>query len=353
MPVLLARASSESLLQPTMEGTLAAREADGLDIALVNNMPDTALESTERQFTALLEAAARDTVVRLHLFSIAEVPRSEAARAHLARSYSDVTEMWNAHLDGIIVTGTEPRTQSLCDEPYWAALAKLVDWAETNGIASVWSCLAAHAAVLHRDGVARSPLPDKCFGLFDCTRAVDHALTAGLPTRVRVAHSRWNELPEAALWAARYTVLTRSPVAGVDMFAKQGRSLALFFQGHPEYDGRALLREYRRDVGRYLRGERDTYPPLPLGYFDHAAATALSVFHGRAIRERHEDLIASFPDVTVSESSAPAPGSPAARVYANWLAHVAVQKAQKQSGTAAAMTPDRFVTATAAAEDVR
>ena len=29
-----------------------------------------------------------------------------------------------------------------------------------------------------------------------------------------------------------------------------------------------LLLEYRRDIGRFLRGERDTYPPMPQGYFD-------------------------------------------------------------------------------------
>ena len=49
---------------------------------------------------------------------------------------------------------------------------------------------------------------------------------------------------------------------------KQRESLFVFFQGHPEYDAVTLLLEYRRDVGRYLRRERDTYPPMPQGYFD-------------------------------------------------------------------------------------
>ena len=68
--------------------------------------------------------------------------------------------------------------------------------------------------------------------------------------------------------ACGYRILTRSAVAGVDMFVRQDKSFRLFFQGHPEYEATTLLREYRRDVGRYLRGERDDYPGLPLDYFD-------------------------------------------------------------------------------------
>src|SRR5262249_23635105 len=162
-------------------------------------------------------------------------------------------------------------------------------WAESNGIASVWSCLAAHAAVLHRDGIVRRALADKRFGLFDCVRVADHALMTDMPPRVRVAHSRWNELSEDPLRACGYTILTRSREEGVDTFLKHDKSLALFFQGHPEYDPRALLREYRRDVGRYLRGERETYPCEPHGYFDDEAKSTLAAFREQAMRERREE----------------------------------------------------------------
>ena len=36
-----------------------------VDIGLINNMPDAALDATERQFRALLTAAADNTAVRL------------------------------------------------------------------------------------------------------------------------------------------------------------------------------------------------------------------------------------------------------------------------------------------------
>ena len=55
-------------------------------IGLINNMPDSALQSTEAQFGGLLEAAAAGTEVRLRLSSFAELPRSAEALEHIARS---------------------------------------------------------------------------------------------------------------------------------------------------------------------------------------------------------------------------------------------------------------------------
>src|SRR5258708_1071627 len=77
--------------------------------------------------------------------------------------------------------------------------------------------------------------------------------------------SGWNDIPEDALRACGYRVLMRSEDAGVDTFVKQRQSLFVFLQGHPEYEAVTLLLEYRRDVARYLRSERDTYPPMPQG----------------------------------------------------------------------------------------
>ena len=55
--------------------------ANCITIGLVNNMPDAALEATERQFTDLLRAATPNAVVLLKLFAMPEVPRGEAVRA--------------------------------------------------------------------------------------------------------------------------------------------------------------------------------------------------------------------------------------------------------------------------------
>src|ERR1700761_6679082 len=245
-----------------------------ISIGLVNNMPDAALAATERQFTELIRAATPNTVVVLKLFAMPEVPRNESARRFLAERYRDIAALWETPLDGLIVTGTEPRAKKLSDEPYWDSLSRLVDWARDPTSSPIWSCLAAHAAVLHADGIERRPLEDKRCGVFDCRLAADYPMTEPFPEPLWVPHSRYNDLPEEALTACGYTILTRSKSAGVDTFAKQNGSFFLFFQGHPEYEADSLLREYRRDVARYLGRERERYPALPVGYFSEEAAAA-------------------------------------------------------------------------------
>src|SRR5581483_394092 len=124
-----------------------------LDIGLLNNMPDAALRATERQFIDLIAASAGDRIVRLHFLTLSEIARGEAESARLRAAYTDFRELRGHRLDGLIVTGCEPRAERLTDEPYWNSLADVVDWAEHNTISTIWSCLAAHAAVLHLDGI--------------------------------------------------------------------------------------------------------------------------------------------------------------------------------------------------------
>ena len=70
------------------------------------------------------------------------------------------------------------------------------------------------------------------------------------------------------LAACGYIVLTQSAEGGVDTFVKKKkRSLFVHFQGHPEYGAQTLLKEYRRDIKRFLRGERETYPSDAKGLF--------------------------------------------------------------------------------------
>jgi homoserine O-succinyltransferase len=97
------------------------------------------------------------------------------------------------------------------------------------------------------------------------------------------------------LTAAGYQILTRGPTAGVDTFVKSWRSLFVYLQGHPEYDGDALRREYRRDVMRFFEGTSETYPSIPAGIFDRSAEARLKTFAAKAQRDRHPALIEAFP----------------------------------------------------------
>src|SRR5271155_4124019 len=95
-----------------------ARRVDGVSLALVNNMPDAALEDTELQFFELLDIASGDVPVLLKLYSLAGVPRTDRGQRHLNSFYFGIDDLWNSQFDGIIMTGTEPRCPDLREEPY-------------------------------------------------------------------------------------------------------------------------------------------------------------------------------------------------------------------------------------------
>jgi homoserine O-succinyltransferase len=321
------------LIDMAQSGSAAdLRGRNCLTIGLVNNMPDAACEATERQFLNLLRAATGDQVVRLEMFSIAEIRRANEMRPGVAGRYRDAAELWDASVDALIVTGTEPRAADLKDELYWPTLAKLVDWARSNTISTIWSCLAAHAAVLHADGIERRPVGGKLSGVFACEATGCHQLLANIASPIQMPHSRLNDLPERALVSCDYRILTHSQEAGVDTFIKDdGRSsLFVYFQGHPEYDAASLLREYRRDVSRFLRGECDRYPALPQHYLHPEAGLIAEQFRARAVADRRPDLISEFPADPIRAGVTHTWRPSATSLYENWMNHLKERKATRR-----------------------
>jgi homoserine O-succinyltransferase/O-acetyltransferase len=301
-------------------GELGSGVVDHLVIGLVNNMPDGALRATERQFRGLLQAASHDVSTSLRYFSLPGVPRSPQAQTYIHQCYENIDQLWLGQLDALIVTGTEPRTPVLQDEPYWPALTDLVDHVNQYAIPTIWSCLAAHAAVLCTDGIHRRQLRDKLCGVFECQRVGDHEVLADGPLRWCVPHSRQNELPEEELLSKGYLVLSRSPQVGADIFVREDSALFIFLQGHPEYDPEALFLEYRRDVRRFLMGERSNYPAMPVGYFDSDTAAALTAFQAQAINRRSSKAFQQLPEMPTGSEWAWR--GLAIRLYSNWLSYI-------------------------------
>ena len=299
--------------------------AECVNLGLLNNMPDAALEDTERQFFDLLDRASGDVLVVLKLYSLTGVPRTDRGQRRINDLYLGLDELWNSRIDALIVTGTEPRQPDLRQEPYWPAMANVLDWAERNTVSTVLSCLAAHAGVLHSDGIPRHRLSDKQFGVFDFAKTSDHQLVNGAE-RVRFPHSRWNEVQADALNACGYTVLTQSSQGGVDSFVKKKKqSLFVHFQGHPEYRAETLLKEYRRDIKRFLRRERESYPTMPHGYFDITAAKLLTEFQQTALADPREERLMSIPE-TIVQTLQNTWQSSATCIYRNWLQYVLTRK---------------------------
>jgi homoserine O-succinyltransferase/O-acetyltransferase len=304
----------------------SADSRESIVVGLVNNMPDSGLRSTERQFRELLATAAKGRAIVLRLFSLPEIRRGEAGQAYVRDHHEPIDRLWTGDIDGLIVTGTEPQTASLLDEPIWPSLVNLISWAQANTISTVWSCLAAHAACLCLDSVSRQQLSKKLTGVFDCRKVDNHALVADTPIHWRIPHSRYNELSEAALAARGYRILAVSREAGVDMFIRPGRSLFVFFQGHPEYDAGALAREYRRDVNRFADGTAPDYPPLPRHYFDAPAEAMLARLRDRLMVSTAADrptLLSALQSMTDLHSDW---HTPAVQIYVNWLSYLARHK---------------------------
>jgi homoserine O-succinyltransferase len=249
------------------------------EIALVNNMPDAALAATEAKFARLVRAGAKGRPIRWRRYTLPGHERSDKARRYLSRSHETIDALYRRGADGLIVTGCEPRAESLEQEPYWPHMQRLVDWARDNTRSTIWSCLAAHAAVWRVAGVPRRRSPRKISGVYRFHQSAD--LWSSERAGRLVPHSRYNGLDKETLIRRGFTVSGFREEIGVDMFWRREPSLFLFLQGHPEYDADTLAREYRRDIQRFLEGARADYPRQPENMFEPELSLRLEEMRGR------------------------------------------------------------------------
>lgn len=347
MPVRLdaRRSSRDRKRSTTGHGPVSAQRpgqrSQSITIGLVNNMPEAAFHATERQFISLLDSASEGIPIYLSLYVLPGAASPAVSASREGNGYSSVETLWEAHLDGLIVTGRESQKPNLKDEPYWDSFTTLVDWAQGNTYSAVWSCLAAHAAVLHLDDIGRRRSGHKHSGIFDCFGDSSHYLTAGVSRHIRVPHSRWHGIAEDELTAHGYRALVRTADAEPDTFVRQDNSLFVFFQGHAEYESDTLLREYRRDVGRYLRHEVNTYPPIPRGYFDQLTEEALSALREKASSLHGKEILAEVSTALEQKTIENTWHSPAARIYRNWLEYIRACKETGQAGSRTNSAPPR------------
>ena len=305
---------------------MAVTEDRPISVALVNNMPDSAFLDTEDQFRRVASAQLDGTLVDLRLYTITEIPRSETVSAMIESRYCGLDQLWTNPPDALMVTGTEPAQVQLSYEPYWPFLARLLEWAATAVPTTLLSCLAAHASTLLFDGIDRAARPTKCSGVFrGLVEDPSDPLAAGLPELVPVPHSRVNDVPEAALVDAGYRIVigSGSSQAGWAVAARnQGDGLFVLCQGHPEYGTLSLLREYRRDVRRFVFGRGAVpYPKIPEGYLGPEAVATLDGFKRRAQTADLDprELWATFPYDDVAATTQNTWADSSAILYSNWL----------------------------------
>ena len=274
------RAEGQEVLEPQRAHTQDIRE---LHIGFLNMMPDAALQATERQFLRLIGSCNRIAQFYVHPFTFAEIPRGEKARVHIEKYYRDFAQLKQEGLDALIISGANPAETDISKEPFWAPLEEVVRWARDHVCSVMCSCLATHAIAQMSWNFERYKLPHKRWGVYS-NRIADqrHPLIANINTRFDAPHSHVYEVNTEQFEKAGLLVLAAGKQANLHLGTSPDGLRFVFFQGHPEYDSVSLLKEYRREVGRFNEGIRD-YPPFPENYFFGKAARLLNEYKQLAI----------------------------------------------------------------------
>jgi homoserine O-succinyltransferase/O-acetyltransferase len=316
-------------LQQEGETVIARNQAEHQDIrelhiGLLNMMPDKALAATERQFFRLVGESNQIAQFYIHPFTLKELVRGPEGQAHVDKYYKTFEQIKNDGLDALIITGANVTGSELSEQPFWEPLNEIVDWAYDNVTSTLCSCLATHAVLQFRYQQKRNPLPEKKWGVYS-HRVTDqkHPLVSGVNTRFDVPHSRFNEIHRDQFAAANLKILVESDESGVHLAVSEDGFRIVFFQGHPEYDSISLLKEYKREIGRYIHAETDYYPPIPENYFSLQSRAILEEFSEKIIDARAknqnppdfpEDIITPLVDNTWHDS--------AEAVINNWIGKV-------------------------------
>lgn len=315
------QAEGENILHPDRASHQHIRE---LHIGFLNMMPDAALEATERQFFRLVGACNQIAQFHVHPFTIEGVPRSVATQAHINQYYETFEQLKQDGLDALIISGANVTHQRIQDECFWLPLTEVFAWAKQNVTSILCSCLATHALIQFCYGIERTRLPIKRWGVY-AHKVIDrkHPLIAEINTRFDVPHSRFNEVFQVDLQQHGIKTLASSPEAGVHLAVSPDGFRIVYFQGHPEYDEISLMKEYKREVMRFINHDTEQYPSLPEHYFN---AELQAVFNAYAEQVKQalktNQAILPFPEQNIKSSLDNTWRDTAKAVFNNWLGKV-------------------------------
>lgn len=272
-----------------------------LHIGLLNMMPDAALEATERQFMRLIGSCNRIAQFYVHPFTIEGVDREGAAAEHVGRYYEDWRDLQRDGLDALIITGANVTEADITRERFWRPMTDVMDWARANVTSTLCSCLASHGAFMHYHGILRTHLATKQWGVYSHRVVNDsHPLLSNINTRFDTPHSRFNDVRRAQMEEAGIQVLVAGEQAGVLLSVSPDGLRFVYFQGHPEYDIVSLMKEYKREINRYLRREREDYPAFPENYFCKQAQAILEDYKRKLLAaEAHDEAIPEYPEKAI------------------------------------------------------
>jgi homoserine O-succinyltransferase/O-acetyltransferase len=295
-----------------------------LHIGLLNMMPGKALEATERQFFRLVGESNQIAQFYVHPFTLTELERDEQAQRHVDNYYKSFEQIKEEGLDALIITGANVTGAELSDEAFWQPLIEVFDWAVDNVTSILCSCLTTHAVLQFRYAQKRRPLANKRWGVYS-HRVSDrsHPLVTGVNTRFDVPHSRFNQVDRKQFDAAGLKVLVESEQGDVHLAVSEDGFRIVFFQGHPEYDTISLMKEYKREVGRFIFGELSQYPPFPENYFSLRTKAIFQEYKERILASRENGTEApEFPEALIAPTLDNTWHDSGEAVINNWMGKV-------------------------------
>ncbi len=292
-----------------------------LHIGILNMMPDAALTITEEQFINLVGGSNQIAQFYVHLFTLDSLERSAESRDYIHKYYDTFADIRKEGLDALIITGANISNPEIQKEPFWDELNDVISWADRQVTSVLCSCLATHALVKYFYNIDRQRLPGKRWGVYPhrVSRG-QHPLLRDLNTRFDVPHSRYNEIRSCDLKDAGLKVLVESEAGDVHLAVSPDCFRYVFLQGHPEYSINSLLKEYKREVKRYIDGERGDYPPLPENYFTVQARRLSENFGKKVMSDRQKPgLMDEFPETELEDLLDNTWGDSGKTLFNNWL----------------------------------
>jgi homoserine O-succinyltransferase len=204
-------------------------------------------------------------------------------------------------------------------------MIEVIEWGRKHVESVLCSCLATHAVMHHYHDTTRIELPQRQWGVYEHEiLAPQHPLLRGVSAPVIAPHSHRYAVSRAEMERAGVEVLVDSREAGVHLAVGAEGTNFVLFQGHPEYDAISLLKEYKREVQRFLAGSRQTYPPIPEHYLDDYAKRLLDKYQ-RQLTERDfaQRTIPPFPEAELTDARENTWRASGQKIYRNWLSSVA------------------------------
>ena len=171
-------------------------------------------------------------------------------------------------------------------------------------------------------------MASKLSGLYECSKTLDHTLTAGTPESWLAPHSRYYDLAPAELPPQDFQPIVTIG-AGLDIVVSQRNSMFVFFQGHPEYTPKSLLYEYLREVRRFMERKIETYPNPPAGYFDDEILDELERVRREILYKPQITHLDTISTILHKQDVEHAWHLPSARICRNWLHYIAEKKVER------------------------